>query len=244
MARALDTRCEVKLIRLPGVFPPHPETELLASVLAEHGGRTGRALDLCTGSGVLALALARLGAQDVTAVDLGRRAVLSTRLNARRHRVRVRALRGDLFGPVAGRRFDLITCNPPYVPAPTAALPRHRAARAWDAGLDGRALLDRICAQAARHLAPGGSLLLTHSSVAGVEESCRRLEASGLDVDVPRTRQDSLGPVMRARAELFHARGLLEPGVLAEQLVVIRARAPRTARFARTLARDAALTAT
>lgn len=234
----------MRLIRLPGVFPPHPETELLASVLAEHGGRAGRALDLCTGSGVLALALARLGAAEVTAVDLGRRAVLSTRLNARRHGVCIRALRGDLFGPVGGQRFDLITSNPPYVPAPTAALPRHAAARAWDAGLDGRALLDRICAQAARHLAPGGSLLLTHSSVAGIQESCRRLEASGLDVDVIRTRQDPLGPVMRARAELFCARGLLEPGVLFEQLAVIQARAPRTVRFVRAPACEATLIAT
>ncbi len=234
VAVAPDKRSNVKLIRLPGVFPPHPETELLLSALAEHGGTPARALDLCTGTGVLALHLARLGAGDVTAVDLGRRAVLTAKLNARRHGIALRVLRGDLFAPVAGRRFDLITSNPPYVPAATADLPTHGPKRAFDAGLDGRALLDRICASARDHLTPGGRLLLTHSNVAGVEESCRRLELAGLDTQVLNTRTDAFGPVMRARAELFWERGLLEHGTYAEELVVIEARAPRTARFIRT----------
>ena len=112
-------------------------------------------LDLCSGSGALAVHAAALSGREVTAVDVSRRAVLTMRLNALLNRVRVRALRGDLFGAVAGERFDAIVSNPPYVPAPTDELPARGPARAWDAGRDGRALLDRICERAARAPAPG-----------------------------------------------------------------------------------------
>lgn len=73
-------------------------------------------LDLCTGSGVLAIAAARHGCRHVTAVDVSRRAVIAARCNARLNGVSVNSVRGDLFEPVRGRRFDLIVSNPPYVP--------------------------------------------------------------------------------------------------------------------------------
>src|SRR5205807_10211012 len=91
-------------------------------------------------------------------------AVLATRLNARLNRVHVNAVRGDLFDAVLGQRFDLIASNPPYLPSTTEALPEHGAGRAWEAGPRGRAFLDRICGEAHNHLAPGGVLLLVHSS--------------------------------------------------------------------------------
>ena len=110
-------------------------------------------LDLCSGTGILGLTAARLGAR-ATAVDLSRRAVVNARLNARLNRLALEVLRGDLFEPLGGRRFDLIVSNPPYIPAPPGGAPRG-AARAWDAGPDGRAFIDRICARAAEHLRPG-----------------------------------------------------------------------------------------
>ena len=113
-------------------------------------GRT--VLDLCTGTGILGLTAARLGAR-ATAVDLSRRAVLNARLNARLNRLALEVLRGDLFAPVRGRRFDLIVSNPPYIPAPPGDAPRGEA-RAWDAGPDGREFLDRICDRAADAPAP------------------------------------------------------------------------------------------
>jgi release factor glutamine methyltransferase len=72
----------------------------------------------------------------------------------------VRTRHGDLLEAVHGERFDLIVANPPYVPAATDELPVNGAERAWDAGRDGRALIDRICATAPAHLRAGGSLLL------------------------------------------------------------------------------------
>src|SRR3712207_1081887 len=129
---------------LPGVFKPISDSEFLADVLREQTlPPRASVLDLCTGSGILALTAALRGARSVTAIDVSRRAVLTARLNARLNGVRVRALRGDLFNPVAGQRFDAIVSNPPYVPAATDELPDRGPERAWDAGRDGRALLDR-----------------------------------------------------------------------------------------------------
>ena len=108
---------------------------------------------------------ARAGARSVLAVDISRRAVLVTLVNASLNRCAVSVRRGDLIDALDGLRFDLIACNPPYVPAATDALPRHRATTALDGGRDGRALIDRVCVQARAHLEPGGSLLLVHSSV-------------------------------------------------------------------------------
>src|SRR3712207_6542112 len=85
---------------------------MLADVLRQETLRPGsRVLDVCTGSGLLALTAARRGVRDVTAVDVLRRSVLTVRLNARLNGVRVRALRGSLFEPVPGEAFDVITCR-------------------------------------------------------------------------------------------------------------------------------------
>ncbi|MBW0100863.1 HemK2/MTQ2 family protein methyltransferase [Pseudonocardia sp. KRD291] len=168
-------------------------------------------LDLGAGTGAVALAAARCGARSVTAVDLSRRSVAVARLNARLHRCRVSVHRGDLFAPVQGRRFGLVTANPPYVPAQTSVLPRHRMARCWDAGPDGRALLDRICDAAADHLLPGGALLLVHSGACRADVTVERLAASGVVAEVLERVRVPLGPVMRARAALHESRGLVEP---------------------------------
>jgi release factor glutamine methyltransferase len=185
-----------------------------------------RVLDLCTGSGVLTVAAAQAGAGEVTAVDVSRRAVWTARINAWRHGVRVQALRGDLFAAVAGRRFDLIVSNPPYLPSPSDELPDRGPARAWEAGADGRALLDRICSQAPSHLRPGGSLLLMQSSVCGVEATEEKLRAAGLVVEVVARQAGPLGPLLSERAALLARRGLLPGGRHNEELVVVRATRP------------------
>jgi release factor glutamine methyltransferase len=138
----------------------------------------------------------------------------------------VRAVRGDLLNAVAGERFDAIVSNPPYVPAPTDELPARGLARAWDAGRDGRALLDRICAEAPAHLRPGGIVLLVHSSLLGYEPTADPLRAAGLDVDVAAREHGPLGPLMRERREA----GLIPP-VDAEEVLVVRARKPATTRL-------------
>ncbi|NEA27794.1 methyltransferase, partial [Actinomadura bangladeshensis] len=105
---------------------------------------------------------------DVVAVDVSPSAVLTARMNALVRGLPVRVLRGDLFAPVAGELFDVIVANPPYVAGDVDPAAARGRARAWEAGPDGRALLDRICARAPQHLAPSGTLLLVHSALNGV----------------------------------------------------------------------------
>jgi release factor glutamine methyltransferase len=211
----------VRLVTLPGVFRPISDTWLLADALDREPLPAGaRVLDLCSGSGALAVRAA-LGdrRRDVTAVDVSRRAVLTIRLNAALNGVRVRACRGDLFAAVAGERFDAIVSNPPYVPAHSDELPARGPARAWDAGRDGRMLLDRICAAAPDHLRPGGVLLVVHSSLLGTEATEEALRAGGLEVDVAARERGPLGPLMRDR----RAAGLIPP-VEDEDVLVLRGR--------------------
>jgi release factor glutamine methyltransferase len=180
-----------------------------------------RFLDLCTGSGAVAVAAALRGAS-VTAVDVSRRALLSVRLNARLNGVHVRAQHGDLFDAVRGERFDLIVSNPPYLPAEDDALPVCGRARAWDAGRDGRAVLDPLCAAAAAHLQPGGAILIVHSSVSDIDMTMHSLQATSLSVDLVAEHDGPLGPLLRARRERLCDAGLLEPGAASERVAIVR----------------------
>ncbi|WP_328666018.1 methyltransferase [Streptomyces sp. NBC_00322] len=208
---------------LPGVYAPQDDTALLAGCL-HHEVLPPRAqvLDVGTGAGALALAAAVRGAH-VTAVDISRRAVWTARLNATLAGKRVRVLRGDLTAPVAGRTFDLIVTNPPYVPSPTLTQPRRGLARAWDGGSDGRVILDRICAEAPPLLRQGGVLLVVHSALSGEVRTLERLRSAGLTAIVTERRSVTFGPVLRSRQPWLHQLGLLGPDGEKEELVVIRA---------------------
>jgi release factor glutamine methyltransferase len=212
----------MRIMTLPGVFTPLSDSWMLARALCRSLRPGQRVLDVCTGSGAIAVAAARCGAGPVTAIDVSRRSVLTVRINARLNGVHVRALRGDLFAPVAGERFDWIVSNPPYMPAADDDLPTRGPRRALDAGTDGRVLLDRICADAAAHLAPGGAVMLVQNDLIGVEPTVAALERTGLRVDVVERHHGPLGPVLTARAPMLEARGMLKPGVREEDVVVVR----------------------
>jgi release factor glutamine methyltransferase len=215
------------LLRFPGTYPAQGDTHLLTSTLERLDLARGReVLDVCTGGGAVALAAARCGAAAVTAVDLSHRAVLTARANALLARARVEVRRGDLFAPVRGRRFGLVLANPPYVPAATDHLPRHTPGRSWDGGLDGRAVIDRICAGVSEVLAPGGHVLLTQSALADEELTLARLREHGLSAAVVARAPEPFGPVMRRREAMLRERGLLGPDQQHEELVVIEAALP------------------
>ena len=220
------TQPGLRIVVPPGVFRPRSDTWLLAQVLCREAEPAGSSvLDVCCGSGALAVAAARAGAAEVTAVDVSRRAVLAARLNARLNGVRVRVRRGDLFAPVREGGFDTIVSNPPYVPAAADELPRRGPSRAWDAGRDGRALIDRIIDEAPAVLRPRGLLLLVQSSVTGVTATVERLVGAGLgDVKVVERRRGPLGPLLSGRAAELERRGLLRSGEREEEIVAIRAR--------------------
>ncbi|WP_185033619.1 HemK2/MTQ2 family protein methyltransferase [Streptomyces candidus] len=212
-----------RLLRPPGVYAPQEDTRLLARAVRDEPRTPGAVvLDVCTGTGALALTAAAHGAAHVTAVDLSRRAVLAARWNARLRGLPVRAVRGSLLSAVPGRTFDLILSNPPYVPTP-GPLPSGGAERAWRAGEDGRAVLDELCEGAPAALRPGGVLLVVHSALCGTERTVEMLRESGLSTRVVDREIVPYGPVMRRHARWLEERGLVEPGVQKEELVVIRA---------------------
>jgi release factor glutamine methyltransferase len=217
----------VLLLRLPGVYRPQADTWLLAQALQDAAiPPAARVLDLCTGTGALAVAAARAGAGHVTAVDISFRAALAARFNTRIRRLPVRVERGNVLISLADRQFDVVLANPPYVPCAQQELPRSGPSRAWDAAWNGRALLDPLCTNAPGMLSAGGILLIVHSAVCGVEKTLDLLRQGGLKAAVVARRIEPFGPVMRSRIGLLERQGLIEPGQRYEELVVIRGDQP------------------
>lgn len=171
---------------------------------------------------MLAIVAAKSGAGDVTAVDISRRSLVATCLNAKLNRVTVHAVRGNLFEAVRGQRFDVIVSNPPYLVSESTNLPRTGARRAWDAGPSGRAFLDPICDQAEQHLAPGGVLLLVHSSLCSEQQTVDALSRRGYEVEITMRHRGPLGQRMHPRAPMLRSRGLLGDAEV-EEILVVRA---------------------
>jgi release factor glutamine methyltransferase len=214
------------LLRPPGVYRPQGDTWLLASALRDAGIRPGAAvLDVGCGTGALSVLVAELSPRSSTAVDVSRRAVLATRLNTAARGLDVRVRRGDGLSMFAGERFDLVLANPPYVPG-VPGLPTGGRRRAWNAGLDGRLVLDRLCAVAPLLLAPGGTLLTVHSALCDVDKTVHELRGGGLKAAVVARAMEPFGPVMRRRAARLHDQGLLAPAARCEELVVVRGDRP------------------
>ena len=164
----------------PDVLIPRPETEELVEAALERlpQGETRKVVDLGTGSGCIAIAIAReRPAAQVTAVDTSSPALALARENAAALDVDVEFLQGDWFAALGGRRFDLIVANPPYVAADDPHLRqgdlRFEPRAALAAGADGLTDLRRIAGAAPKYLRPGGWLLLEHGY--DQAEACRDL---------------------------------------------------------------------
>jgi release factor glutamine methyltransferase len=144
----------------PGVYVPRWQTEVLAARAVERLPAGGRAIDLCTGSGALAVVLGAAGAARVVASDLSAAAVACARANG------VEAYVGDLFAPLpTGFLAELITAVVPYVPTPDLPLLQRdtftfEPELFYDGGADGLGVMRRVVAEAPAWLAPGGALLL------------------------------------------------------------------------------------
>jgi ribosomal protein L3 glutamine methyltransferase len=151
------------------IVPRSHIAELLPGGLAPwlRRGKVRRVLDLCTGSGCLAIlaALAFPGAR-VDASDVSAAALTVARRNVAAYGLgkRVRLARSNLFSALRTRRYDLILCNPPYVPATEMRrLPveyRAEPRRALAGGPDGLSFVRRLLAEAPAHLAPDGVLVV------------------------------------------------------------------------------------
>lgn len=151
----------------PAVLIPRPDTELIVELALERLPPQARMLDMGTGSGAIAVALAhtRPDAQ-VTALDVSEEALAVARANAAANGARVRFLRSDWFAALEGDTFELVVSNPPYIASGDEHLAqgdlRFEPVDALTDHADGLSDLRTIIAGALAHLAPGGWLLLEH----------------------------------------------------------------------------------
>ena len=149
----------------PGVLIPRFDTEILCEeALRRIVGRKLRVLDIGTGSGALAVSIARLAPQcEVTAVDVSDTALRVAAGNAERLGANVRFVKSDCFTALAGETFDVIVSNPPYIDAGEMAELMPEVLRepelALFGGEDGLIFYRRISREAPAYLAPGGCLL-------------------------------------------------------------------------------------
>ncbi|AFM19828.1 HemK-related putative methylase [Mycolicibacterium chubuense NBB4] len=219
-------------VRPVDVYPPQEDSHLLISAMTEAGLVPGaRVADLCTGSGVVAVAAAAAGAAEVTAFDICPKAVNHARESALAAGVEVSVHRGSWARAIEFAPFDLVVANPPYVPqAPvddTGSIPIGAGpAQAWNAGADGRLVLDPLCAAAPLLLDEGGTMLVVHSECSDVKRTLSALRANGMRAEVIAQQLIPFGPVMSARARWLMQAGLLAPGSRVERLIVVRADAP------------------
>jgi release factor glutamine methyltransferase len=215
-----------------GVYPPQHDSLLLIDTLERAALAHGRrVLDLCTGSGVVAIAAAALGAASVTAFDVCPRAVRCSRGNAIHAGVDIDVREGSWWGALDCAPFEVIVSNPPYVPTPPVPDPRVIPLTAgpewaWNAGIDGRMVLDPLCRSASGLLADGGTMLLVQSALSDVEKSLSTLRSTGLDAEVIASQWVPFGAVLSARAGWLEATGRIQKSCRTEELAVIRADKP------------------
>jgi release factor glutamine methyltransferase len=158
--------CGLEFEVSPDVLIPRHDTEALVAEALAQMPEALSILDIGTGSGCIAIALAKhLSKAAVTGIDISPAALEVARRNAQRNGVAVEFLQGSLFEPVAGRSFDLIVSNPPYIPTRDidGLEPEVRAGdppSALDGGADGLDFYRALIPGASCHLHPGGWLLL------------------------------------------------------------------------------------
>lgn len=190
-----------------------------------------RVLDLCTGSGFVAIAAAEMGCASVTAFDICPHAVRCTLGNATVAGVQIDVRQGSWIAALRSAPFEVVVANPPYVPTPPEGENSLLSAGlgpwwAWNAGPDGRTVLEPLCASAANLLCGGGSLLLVQSGLAGVQQSLDSLRSTSLEAEVVASERIPFGPVLSERAGWLEQIGLVRRGCREEELVVIRADKP------------------
>jgi len=147
---------DLKLTIFPQVYSAGSDSSLLYEKVEVYRGE--KCLDLCTGSGLIALRMKKLGAESVTAVDINPKAIENTIYNSKNLDINVEVKEGDLFDPIAGQSFDVITINPPF----TNKKPSNKVEMMfWD---NNYKLIKSFFSQLSGHLNIGGRAFLVWSS--------------------------------------------------------------------------------
>jgi release factor glutamine methyltransferase len=172
----------IEFTLLKGVYPPSEDTFMLIDAL-KGAPLSGKALELCCGSGAVSLSVARR-IDSIVAVDINPLAVANTRINYERNGLseRLDAVAGDLFSPLGHVVFDLILMNPPYIPDDALANDP-----CWSGGTRGREIIDRFLDKVGGFLSPPGSAFFIQSDINGEEESLDRIRSGGMEGRVVRS---------------------------------------------------------
>jgi release factor glutamine methyltransferase len=208
------------------VYAPQDESQFLIDIMDKTGLAQGsRVADLCTG--IVAVAASKQGASQVTAFDICPRAAHYARSEAAAAGVDGSVHLGSSGPAVEFGSYDLVVCNPPDAPhdpsVDAAPLPPYIGpAQAFDAGSDGRLVLDPPCAPAPESLDSGGMLLLVQSESAQPRTRLADVASAGLDADVVAYQRIPFGPVLTSRAEWLEESGRLDTGRREKELLVIR----------------------
>lgn len=159
----------------PDVYPPSEDSFILVDSAISRV--YGRVLDLCCGTGFVGLCLAEK-AESVTAVDLNPSAVKNTCENFRLNRQydKLRAVVGDLFGPLRYKGYDLIVMNPPYL-WDSDWEPDDLS---WSGGERGRKIIDRFIREVGDYLNENGRALFVQSTLNDVDESLELIAGEGM----------------------------------------------------------------
>ena len=167
----------IRLRLHPQVYEPAEDTFLLAESLEVEPGE--KALDVGTGTGIIALLMARK-AKHVLGVDVNPIAVELAKQNAELNGItNVEFKLSDLFGNVSGR-FDVITFNAPYLPGE----PEKPIDLALVGGETGREVIDRFIREVPDYLTENGRVYLVQSSITGIEETLERFKKASLNAEV------------------------------------------------------------
>lgn len=143
------------------VLVPRADTEILVQEVVKHCPENASVLDLCTGSGCIAIALYAKGFTDITASDISEETLKVARLNAKTNKAKIKFIQSNLFENIK-TKFDIIASNPPYIKTNEIGIhdksilhePRH----ALDGGVDGLGFYRRIIAEVPKHLDDNGKI--------------------------------------------------------------------------------------
>lgn len=155
------------------VYQPAEDSELLATVALEHVEADDRVLDVGTGSGFVAATVADETGARTIATDLNPHACQAARARG------LEAVRGDLLSPFRAESFDIVLCNPPYLPTDPDEEWNDWMEVALSGGESGLAVIDPFLETVSRVLRPGGAVLLLVSSLTGVDAVITRADEQG-----------------------------------------------------------------
>jgi len=172
-------------VPVPAMRPSEYTSALIQALRGEPNRVRGKqVLEIGSGSGVVLAVLSSLGAASVCGIDIEQDAIdAGSRLLSGLGHDNAEFHRGDMWRPVAGRRFDLIVANLPNSPHPQVSISGRPPN--WSAGgRDGRLLVDAFIEGLRAHLVPGGRALMTHNSYIGLDRSREAARVRGLSFDV------------------------------------------------------------